>query len=137
MSHSHPPHNPLRPSRRNRACNPVSYSFRNCSINRRDPVVDAMIEMVRLAVDRAWTVASATRVLRERVPDAAVLYRVRSNVSKMLVESPSEIIERAAVIVDGALTLGVPENSAVDHVASCGWPYDSPCPRCYPLSLTI
>jgi hypothetical protein len=25
----------------------------------------------------------------------------------------------------------------VDHVATCGWPYDSMCPRCFPSPLLI
>jgi hypothetical protein len=25
----------------------------------------------------------------------------------------------------------------IDHVATCGWPYDSMCPRCFPPLLLI
>jgi hypothetical protein len=27
-------------------------------------------------------------------------------------------------------------HNQIDHVATCGWPYPSLCPRCYPLALT-
>ena len=95
-----------------------------------------MIQIVRLAADGAWTLPSASLELRERVPDETALFRARANLSKILAESSSEVIERAAAIVDVALSQSVPENRDIDHVASCGWPFDGPCPRCSPPTLT-
>jgi hypothetical protein len=34
---------------------------------------------------------------------------------------------------DGAVAI---VGAEVDHVASCGWPYASACPRCFPPSLS-
>ena len=72
-------------------------------------VVDTMVQFLQLALDQERSVASAA-------------------------ESSSAVIERAAAIIDGALSLGNMRPSEVDHVATCGWPYESPCPRCYPSS---
>jgi hypothetical protein len=101
----------------------------------RDPdsaVVAAMVLLLQLAVDDGWSVASAGPELRNRARDEAVLRRVRTNVSKILLESSGTVIERAAAIVDGALRLERARHSKIDHIATCGWPYSSLCPRCYP-----
>ena len=113
-------------------------SFGEFPNDQRDPdgaVVDAMVLLLQLAVNEGWSVASAGPELRMRAFDEAVLRRVRTNVSKILLESSSAVIERAAAIVDGALRLERARHSKIDHIATCGWPYSSPCPRCYPLAL--
>jgi hypothetical protein len=97
-------------------------------------VVDTMVQPLQLAVDEERSVASAAPELRCRASDEAVLRRVRTNVSKIMSESSSAVIERAAAIIDGALSLENMGPSEFDHIATCGWPYDSPCPRCYPSS---
>jgi len=96
-------------------------------------VVDAMVLLLQFAVNEGWSVASAGPELRKRAFDEAVLRRVRTNVSKILSESSSAVIERAAAIVDGALELESTGERQIDHIATCGWPYASMCPRCYPL----
>jgi hypothetical protein len=100
--------------------------------DRSDAVVDTMVQLLQLAVDEGWSVASAAPELRWRTSDEAVLRRVRTNVSKILSESSSAVIERAAAIIDGALSLEKTWPSEVDHIATCGWPYESSCPRCHP-----
>jgi hypothetical protein len=100
-------------------------------------VVDAMVQLLQLAVDEGWSIASAGSELSERISDEVVLHRVRTNVSRILSESSSAVIERAAAIVEGALGLRSAGQSEIDHIATCGWPYASLCPRCYPLAPTI
>jgi len=109
-------------------------SFRD--LGNRSVVVNAMVQLLRLAIDEGWSVTSAAPELRGRTPDEAVLRCVRTNVSKILSESSSAVMERAAAIVDSALALVGSGRSEIDHVATCGWPYASLCPRCYPLSST-
>jgi hypothetical protein len=98
-------------------------------------VVDAMVQLLQLAVDEGWSVASAAPELCSRASDEAVLRRVRTNVSKIMSESSSAVIERAAAIIDGALRVGNTGPSEIDHIATCGWPYESSCPRCHPPHL--
>ncbi len=98
-------------------------------------VEDATVQLLQLAAHDVWSVASPGPELRGRTFDEAVLHRVGSNVSKILSESSSAVIERASVIVDGAPELESAGQREIDHIATCGWPYASPCPRCYPLDL--
>jgi hypothetical protein len=77
-------------------------------------------------------VASAVPQLREPTSDESVLPRTRANVSKTLGGSSSTVLERAAAIVEAVLSPATAEGGDIGHVASCGWPYDSPCVRCYP-----
>jgi hypothetical protein len=99
-------------------------------------VVDAMVLLLQLAVNEGWSVATAGPELRKRAFNDVELRRVRTNVSKILSESSSAVIERAAGFVEGALRLESARHSEIDHIATCGWPYPSPCPRCHPLDLT-
>jgi hypothetical protein len=100
---------------------------------RRDLAVEAvMIQLVRLATDSARSAASAATLLRAHEADELVLRRAQAKMSWALAERPSEVIERAAAILDGALSLGAPDRD-IDHARTCGWPYYAPCPRCYPL----
>lgn len=55
---------------------------------------DAMVQLLQLAANDGWSVASAGPKLQSA------------------------------------------GHNQIDHVATCGWPYPSLCPRCYPLALT-
>jgi hypothetical protein len=95
-----------------------------------DPAIAAVIHLLVLTIDRSWTMDSAATELRKRVPERSVLHRTRDNLSKMLADSSSWIIERSAAILDRALSVPDPDGPLVDHAASCGWVFDGPCPRC-------
>ena len=68
----------------------------------------AMVQLVRLIIDDAWTAVGAAAQLRERVPDDAVLRRVHAKVSSALVERASSVGERAAATLELALSLDPP-----------------------------
>jgi hypothetical protein len=95
-------------------------------------VDDALIQTVRLMCVGPGTVTSAATQLREHVHDEAVLRRARNRVSQALSERPSAEAAHAAAILEEALSLGRVGILDIDHVASCGWPFDTPCPHCYP-----
>jgi hypothetical protein len=101
-------------------------------VDRRDPVIDAMVQLLRLAADDEWTEDAAAPVLRQRVSDESVLWVARANVSKIMAQSSGWVIEQAAAVVESALRQGEPAGLEIDHVASCGWIHDRPCPRCDP-----
>lgn len=98
----------------------------------RVPVVDAMAQQLRLAVDDGWTEDEAAPVLRQRVPDQAVLRLAKANVAKIMAESSGLVIERAAAIVETARRHAEPTGWETDHVGPCGWVHGGPCPRCHP-----
>jgi hypothetical protein len=110
----------------------VSEEFPGDQGARRGAVVDAMVQLLQLSVDEERSVASSAPELRLLASDDAVLRRVEINVSKIMAESSSAVIERAAGIIDAALRFGTPGQNEVDHIATCGWPYESSCPRCHP-----
>jgi hypothetical protein len=95
-----------------------------------DPAIAAVTHLLVLTIDHSQTMDSAATELRRRVPEGSVLHRTRDNLSKMLADSSSWIIERSAAIVDRALSVPGPDGPVVDHAASCGWVFDGPCPRC-------
>ena len=99
--------------------------------DRRGSVIDAMVQLLRLAVDDEWTEDTAAPELRQRVSDESVLRLAQANVSKIMADSSGWVIERAAAIVESALRQEEP-GWEIDHVASCGWIHDGPCPRCHP-----
>jgi hypothetical protein len=89
-----------------------------------------MVQLLRLAVDDGWAEDAAAPELRQRVPDSSVLQLAQANVAKIKAESSGWVIDRAAAIVEGALGRGEPRSKEINHVASCGWTGESPCPRC-------
>jgi hypothetical protein len=96
-------------------------------------VDEVLVQAERLAPVDVWSVARVATELREHVHDEVLRHRARIRVSWALAERPSAVDERAAAILDEALRLACFADQDVDHVATCGWPYDTPCPRCYPL----
>ena len=81
---------------------------------RRDAVDAAMVRLVRLVLDDAWSAPWAAAQLREQVPDRAVLRRARARVSSALADRVSTVAERAAATLDLALELPVPASLAAD-----------------------
>jgi hypothetical protein len=80
------------------------------------PVVDAMVQLLRLAVDDGWTEEAAAPELRRRVPDQWVLRLAKANVTKITAESSGWVMERAAAIVESALRQAELAGRETDHV---------------------
>ena len=82
----------------------------------RDATDAAMVQLVRLVLDDAWSAPAAAASLRARVPDDAILRRARARVAGALAERPSTVAARAAATLDLALRAGradhVPEAAA-------------------------
>ena len=66
---------------------------------------------------------------RDGPPVVATIQLVQPEVDVASTETPMS--ERAVFFGEAELSPWSLEGD-VDHVASCGWPYDSPCVRCYP-----
>ena len=98
----------------------------------RDPVLDGLVGLAAPVVDGPPTPARTARSMREQEPDEIVFRGARCIVWKMAAASPIAIMRRAAVSVEGTLSLSGPERTAIDHVASCGWLGDGPCVHCDP-----
>lgn len=97
-----------------------------------DLVVEAMVQLMRLALDVERTVAEAASELRGLVPHESALRRAQANLSKVMATSANWVLDRAAAIVHMAVNHRYTESNEIDHVGSCGWPYASACPRCFP-----
>jgi len=96
-------------------------------------VDDAMIRVLRLALVEPWSLTGAATELRDQTDNEAILWRARIRASHALRGRPCVVTERATAILDETLKL-IFGTYDLDHVATCGWPYGTPCPRCYPPS---
>ena len=63
----------------------------------------AMVHLVRLILAEDWDQAAAAARLREMVDDPRMLRRMASRVERALADRSSEVAERAAVTLRGAL----------------------------------
>jgi hypothetical protein len=70
------------------------------------PVDAAMVHLVRLVVDEAWTAASAGAALSRQIPDMAVLRRAQARVRRALAEGVTPVGQRAAATLEVALAIG-------------------------------
>ena len=85
---------------------------------RRDAADAAMLQLIRLVLDDAWTASAAATELWERVPDHAVLRRAKARVTAALTDRPSAVARRAVATLDLAMNQGLPrppDPSLVDH----------------------
>lgn len=63
----------------------------------------ALLALIRLVLDDAWSPEQAATHLRARVVDQAVLRRVRARVLNALAERPTPVAQRAARTLDALL----------------------------------
>ncbi len=96
----------------------------------RAPVVEAMVQLLRLEVDDKWTEDAVAPEPSQRTSDEPVLRPAQANVSKIMADSSDRVIDRASVIMERALRQRERAGWEIDHVASCGWIHDSPCAHC-------
>ena len=73
-----------------------------------DAVDRAIVQLVPLVLDDAWTAVAAATALRKRGHGEAVLRRARARAWRALAERPSPVSERAVATLDLALSLGHP-----------------------------
>jgi len=96
--------------------------LRSAGGRRKDAVDLAIVQLVRLVADDAWTASAAAIQLRDQVHDETILRCARARVGWALAERSSVIGERAAATLDAALAS--PGEAAVTspHVRSASHP---------------
>ena len=81
-----------------------------------DEVDAALLAVIRLVLDDSWSAHRAAAELRAKVPDEAVLRRVRNRVMNAHAKHPTPVAQRAALTLDALF--GTPERFLV---AAGGW----------------